>query len=213
MPMIMIGDWKATLNMVDGMRKNAGKAAAQAVRDEAFLFQRQVVKAFREQGSGGKKWKPLNVITLALRRGASKVGGQGSRGTNALVRSGSLRASVKVEQVTPDTLFVGVKRAAGQYKGTSGKGGAAIVDVGSIHETGHVIIPITDKMRRYFRFLFWKGVIPFPWPPPNKSYILIPRRSFLRDTLVEFEKGFKDRMLRRYVAYLTGKGRLKLATE
>lgn len=203
MPMTTFG-FKATIATMRNVRVRAKIAADMAVRDEAHFFHRLVVETMRKQGTGGRRWKKLNPITLALRRGAAKAGGQSSRGTKALIKTGSLRASVKVDRKGVGEYFTGVSRTAGRSRS-----GHPLANIASIHETGNVVIPITDKMRRYFRFLFWKGAIKFPWPPAGKSFIVIPRRSFIGDTLKVFEPGFKQRMTRRYVGYVNGTGKLK----
>ncbi len=203
MPMTTFG-FRATIATMKKVKTRARFAVDRAVRDEAHFFHRLVVQTIRKQGTGGRRWKKLNPITIALRKGAAKAGGQSSRGTKALVRTGSLRASVKVDKRGSGEYFVGVSRTAGR-----GKGGRPLVDIARIHETGMVVIPITDKMRRYFRYLYWKGAIKFPWPPAGKTFIVIPRRSFIGDTLKVFQPGFKRRLTHRYVSYVTGKGRLK----
>jgi len=57
----------------------------QVVAREAHRFRNEVIKAFRTQSSGGKQWKPLSRITLALRRAGVQGGRSG--GSKALVRS------------------------------------------------------------------------------------------------------------------------------
>jgi hypothetical protein len=190
------------VSILRGMAGRSAAAVDTAIRGEAFAYMRAVVESFREQGKG-KSWSPINIVTRELRRGAAKVGGESSGGTKALVRTGSLRRSIKVHKRSHASYFVGVHRSAPRSRGLSGKA-MPLVNVAQIHETGMVVIPITDKMRRFFRWLFWKGVLSFPWPPKSKRFILIPRRSFLADTMKAFAKGHEARVVLRYRNALLG---------
>jgi hypothetical protein len=202
----LTGEWKKAMQTTATMARQAKKASDAAVRDEAMLFVRMVSEAFKRQGLG-KKWKPIHTITKELRRGAS-VAGKGSnfKGTKALIRSGSLRRSITWKRVNAGEYFVGVHRSA---KGEDGK---PMVNVAAIHETGTTLIPITEKMRRYFMFLFIKGVLSAPWPPPGKTFIVIRQRSFLAHTMAAFSKKTKERTHARWVNYMTGEGKIKTAT-
>jgi hypothetical protein len=161
----------------------------QVIAREAHRFRNEVVKTFRNQGSAGKSWPSLHPLTVALRRAG--VGGGRSGGTKALARSGSLRSSVNVHRRGYAKYFVGAHR-----KGKRG------VDVARIHDHGPVIIPITKRMRQYFMYLFYKGVIPFPWPPRRKRFLVIPRRSFMTDTFEVFKRGSKARVLTDFTAQM-----------
>jgi hypothetical protein len=119
-------------------------------------------------------------------------GGKGG-GTKALVRSGTQRGSVKVHRRSYATYFVGAHR-----RGSRG------ADVARIHDQGPVVIPITRKMRRYFNYMFWKGIIPFTFPR-RARFIVIPRRSFMTDTFHAFRKGSRARVL---TDFATQMGRL-----
>jgi hypothetical protein len=202
MGVILIGQWGAATSALAKMAKASPAAADRAIRDEAMLFLRRVKESFRTQGNG--KWKKLSPITRALRAGGGAMGRTSSKGTKALIHTGSLRKSVKLHRAAQGAYFVGVHRTAGRSPG----GKATLANVAAIHETGMVVIPITDKMRRYFMWLFWKGVLKFPWPPRNKRYILIPRRSFLRDTFKELAPGHEGRLALRFAQYLNKAGGL-----
>ena len=165
--MILTGAWTTTIQQMGMMQKRAVEAVDLAVREEAHYFHKKVIEAFRKQGAR-HKWRPLNPITIALRAAGHRGGASG--GTKALTRTGALRRSVKVHRRAWAQYFVGVHRTSDQ------------INVAQLHETGLVVIPITEKMRTYFRALFWKGIIPFPWPSSKKKYIVIHRRSFLQDT-------------------------------
>lgn len=160
----------------------------QVVAREAHRYRNEVVKSFRKQESGGKAWRGLSRITLALRR-AGHRGGR-SAGSKALVRTGSLRGSVKVHRRGYAQYFVGAHRR--------GQRGA---DVARIHDRGPVVIPITRKMRRYFNYMFWKGIIPFTFPR-RARFIVIPRRSFMTDTFEKFKKGSRARVLADFAAQM-----------
>ena len=110
-----------------------------------------------------------------------------------LVRSGSLRKSIKVERKGFATYRVGVRR-----KSQSG------INVAALHDSGPHVVPVTDKMRRYFLALYWKGILPFPWPSSRTKYIVIPRRSFMEDTFKKFAPGSRGRMAASYKAHLAG---------
>ena len=187
----MIGPWGAIGAQFLRMSKTSRMAVDMAVRGEAMLFSRYVNKAFTK-GGYGRPWRRLNPITLALRKAG--FGGGKSGGSKPLVRSGTLRKSIKVERSSYASYFVGVRR-----------GSASGFNVAALHETGPHVIPITDKMRRFFLALYWKGILPFPWPPASKKYIVIPRRSFLEDTFKKFAPETPKRIAKRYMSLLMGK--------
>lgn len=189
--LFLVGGWKQVTTQLVEMFSASGDACDAAIRDEAVLFLRTVQLAFRRGGVDGQ-WPELNAITTALRKG-----------TKPLMDSGSLWRSVKLEKQGPGEYFVGVHRTAGKSKS-----GEPLVNVAEAHETGAKIIPITDKMRRYFRALYWKKIIPFPWPAASARYIKIPRRSFLADTMQKSARNHEARLMVRYAEYLTGGGRI-----
>jgi hypothetical protein len=165
-----------------------------------MMFVGMVDATFKNQGAGGKKWDKLHSITKELRKNAGKIEGQSSfGGTKALIRTGSLRRSVTFEKIGNAHYEVGVNRNA---KGADGK---PVANIAQINEVGSVLIPVTDKMRRYFMFLFLSGVLKRPgWPPKNKAFIVIRQRSFLASTMKEFAKGAKARTYARWVNYMMG---------
>lgn len=166
------GEWGKADAITKDMPRRVPKAMDMAVHGAAMSYRRRVVKAFVAQGAGGKKWDELGVITLALRANASEVGKSASGGTKALIRSGDLRKSITVQREARAHYFVGVHRTHGKY------------NVARVHEQpksqgGVFRIPVTDKMRNYFLYLFIKGVIPAPLKPSTK-HIVIKQRSFLQ---------------------------------
>jgi len=200
----LTGQWQEAIKTTATMARNAKVASDRAVRDEALLLVRMIHEVFVKQGAAGKKWAPISFMTRELRKNASKAGkGSNFKGTKALIRSGSLRRSVTWERIERGKYFVGVHRKA---KGSDGK---SMVNVAAVHETGTTLIPITEKMRRYFMFLFIKGAIPFMWPPKGKTFIVIRQRSFLASSWKEFSKKTKERTYARWVNYMTGAGKIK----
>ena len=202
MPMILTGQWKRTISTLTKWAARSPMAVDAAVRGEAYAFQGEVIKAFRK-GGADTPWKKLSPITLALRRGASKMGGPASKGTKPLIRTGDMRRSVNVKKQGYAHYTAGVHRTAPAARGLTSKK-KPYVNIAELHETGMVVIPITDKMRRFFRVLFWKGILPYPWPSKNKQYILIHRRSFIGDTAKKFAKNHPARMMLRYTNHLKG---------
>jgi hypothetical protein len=190
---ILYGAWTSTIRKLNHMSTYGPKAVQYAIRDEAMYFYREVVKSFRTQQEG--KWRPIHPITRAMRKASSGLTGRAKAGgTKAMVATGALRKSVTMTPKGPYTYYVGVNRSSKR------------ANIAAIHETGYAVIPITDKMRAFFRYLFWKGVIPFPFPAPNKKYIVIPRRSFIADTFKRTSKGQKARVLKRYQMHMMGVG-------
>lgn len=190
--LLLVGEWEATVKLLDKMYGRADEAADRAIRDEAVLFLRAVQLAFRKGGVNGQ-WRELGPIARALRRG-----------TKPLMDQGDLWRSVNLQKVGDGEYFVGVSRTAA----ARARKGSPLINVAEVHETGAKVIPVTDKMRRYFRALYWKKIIPYPWPPASARYIRIPRRSFLADTFEKHAPGYMERLLTRYGYYLIGEGSL-----
>jgi len=146
----LFGDWDKAKEIVEGMQERWKKAAEKAVRAEANFLRGKVVEGLREQAPGGRAFKPLSPLTLAVRAFA------GFKGTKALIRRGDLRNAIVVKEAHEET-FVGILRTA------RGKGGESLVNVGEINEfgAGPIIVPITPKSRRfYFAALTRAGITP-----------------------------------------------------
>lgn len=197
------GEWDKALLLTEEMAKRAPKAVQYAIRNDAYSFMRRVQMSFRKGGPDqGQKWSPISIITREMRKNAGKAEGQmgrplgSSTGANKpLLRTGFLRRSVTIQQVA-DGFFVGVHRTAGPNA----------LNVAQIHEMGPTIIPITQKMRGFFMRLYLLGVLTKLWPPKNKSYIVIPRRSFLEDIFKEHVKGSEERVTKWFWNYvMTGR--------
>ncbi|MCP4573348.1 MAG: hypothetical protein GY838_13415 [bacterium] len=166
------GEWGKADAITKELPRRVPRAMDMAVHGAAMSYRRRVVKAFVAQGAGGKKWDELGVITLALRKNAAAVGKSASGGTKALIRSGDLRKSITVQREARAHYFVGVHR-------THGKFNVARVQEQPQRQEDVFSIPVSDKMRNYFLYLFIKGVIPAPLKP-STTHIVIRRRSFLQ---------------------------------
>jgi hypothetical protein len=173
------GQWGEAVALTKAMPKRMPRAIDMAVRGAAMVYRRRVVKAFTAQGAGGKKWDSLSVITLALRKNAGVVGKSASGGTKALIRSGDMRRSVTLRREARAHYFVGIHRTHGKY------------NIARVHEQpgskrGIFKIPVSEKMRRYFLYLYIKGAIPAPLKA-STTHIVIRQRSFLQ-TVWDAEK-------------------------
>jgi hypothetical protein len=190
-----VGEWKQAIAVTARMAQRGSTAIDRAIHREAQYYRRLVNQAFVKQGLR-RKWKPISLITRQMRRNASKIGVRGSRGTKALIRSGDMRRSVAVYKRGSADYFVGIHRSSKRAQ-SGGKKSTSYFNVAKAHEMGPTLIPITNRMRRFFRYLYWKGVIQFPWPPAKATYILIPKRSFLQDAYDQLKVGAQRRILLR----------------
>lgn len=179
-----------------------------AVADEAHLLRSGMMKTLtmggRVAGGSGEKWPRLKRITLEMRRNASRADGRGTKGSKPLVRTGSLRNSISVHKKADAQYFVGVHRS------TQSADGQSMVNIAALHERGPYVIPITDKMRSYFMFLYVKGVIKKVWPPPGKTHIFVPARRFAQPTFEAWSKGAPDRIMQRMAGYVFRGRKVKL---
>lgn len=187
----LTGDWGKLRRMSATMTARSRKAMDRAVRDEAMLFARRAKKTITE-GGGDAAWPKLATLTLTLRRNAEVAPGQlgrGSRGRKPLIKTGDLRRSIGVEQKGWGTYFAGVDRHSHR------------ANVAAIHEEGPVTIEVTDKMRKFFMFLYIKGAIQHPVPFKKGAVIVIQQRSFLETTMRKFKKRYADRLITRWHQY------------
>lgn len=138
MPEILqVGDWGLARRILQTSPVRIQRAMDIAVQQEAHYFRQKVVEGMREQAPGGRSFKPLAALTLALRKL------RGFRGTKALMVRGDLRNSITVQRMGTGAAFVGVLRSA------RGKDGQSLVNIAEINEFGSrpIIIHITQKMR------------------------------------------------------------------
>ncbi len=197
----LFGDWAKAIRGIKDFASRSEKAFDMTSRDEAFLLQKTVVTGFAKQGIGAS-WPALSGMTLEMRRNASKIGGQTSRGRKALVRTGALRRSVKVIRASKGVYTVGV------HRGARSKQGKPLANIAIIQERG-ARIRVSNKMRKFFMFLFIKGVINRPLSR-RKTSIVIPPRPFMAPAVKLWRKGLVQRATKRYIAYLEGKGRQRI---
>ena len=150
------GDWERLASILDPSRmkkkldvttKKLGAHAASAVK-----------KAIVGGSPGGKTFTANHPFTVA---------GKGS--SKPLVNDGDLVGSITHEDVSLNTVWVGVK------KGARSKSGSDIVAIAWVHEFGYTI-RVTEAMRTY---LHRQGL----HLKKTTEYIVIPERSFLRATL------------------------------
>ncbi len=195
--------WKKGIAQVRKFAAESVIASDRAIRDEAFLMSRVINKSFVTKGFG-VGWPRLAQLTLQLRRRASEIdpNATSTKGSKALFRTGQLRRSITVEKLSVQKYRVGVDKNA---KSTSGK---KLVDIAAVHEFG-ARISVTDKMRRWFMFLFIQGITTAPLSK-SKTEIRIPKRPFLAPAIKKFTPGFTARFAKRYEAYITGKGRIRI---
>lgn len=140
--MKLVGDWKKALSITQGMSDRYRKAMRQAVLKEAHFLRGEMVKGIRSGAPGGKPFKELSALTMALRREA------GFGGTKPLIRTGNLFRSLSVVEIggtlTGGRVFVGVHRSA------KGKDGQSLVKLAEIHEFGREWKQrLTPKARRF----------------------------------------------------------------
>jgi hypothetical protein len=131
------GPWGTARRILASSPARIQKAVDVATLQEAHYFRRLVVEGLREQAPGGKAFKPLAPLTLALRKLKN------FRGTKALLVRGDLRNSITVNKLGPGAAFVGVLRTA------KGRNGQPLANVADLNENGSrpIIIRITQKMR------------------------------------------------------------------
>lgn len=205
--MRLVGDWRTAITMTSQWAKRSPAAIDQAVRAEAALFAKRVNEAFVKQGTKRGSWAPLQTMTLEMRANLKRGGG-----SKALIASGAMRRSITVKRRGFAEFYVGIQRGA---RGPHSKRSQA--KIGAIHELGAgpggvFTITVTEKMRHYFQFLFWKGVIPAPLSK-RKRQIVIPARPFFGPTMEEFEKNHEARLMTNYARILGGLGVKRQAWE
>jgi hypothetical protein len=140
------GDWvraRRAISVSAQMRLN--HAWQKSILKEAHLWRKALVQGITRQMPGGQRFQKLSPLTLAKRRA------EGFTGRKALMRTGTLRRNIVVSQKS-GTVFVGILR------GTRTKDGKDLVNIAVVHETGRiVVIPVTDKMRKYFFAMMRRG--------------------------------------------------------
>ena len=164
--------------LMGAMRRAAvvtSKVLRQALLKEGHELRKIIVSGLRAQAPGGDSIKPLKPITIAL-RGARGSGGMKS--SKALIDSATMIRSVKVWELHGLSVFVGVHRSA------RSKDGKELANIAEIHEFGTkpFVIPVTDKMRRWWMAMVAAGVFNAPLSPTKTAiqHPGIPARPWLR---------------------------------
>jgi len=206
-----IGSWDLARALVaQGSPAQLKRATLTSLRQEGHALRARIVRGFKDQDGGGKKWQEPSVLTLARRRL------DGFRGRKALLRRADLRNAISVE-VLPSTLevFVGVPRKArAKHRDPGAKGD--LVDVAQIQEfgAGPYAIRITPAMRRFLGMLFREAGTTGSRGSGGGSagvvVIQIPARPFLRPAFAKHKIGIGNRFLLRVAQNLgwAPKGRI-----
>lgn len=189
--MLMEGPWRAAVNTTTRMGSHTfGAAVDAAVAGEAMRMVQFVHEGFKVQGLR-RPWRELSPITMQIRK---KLMGFG--GSKKLMVSGSLRRSVEAKRVEPHKWFVGVHRSA------RGEGGRKLVNIAAVHEGPYpTLVPITQKMRRFFMALFLKGVIRAPLKKNRKILVIMPR-PFLKPAFDKVKEGSQARIMAKIRSFI-----------
>jgi hypothetical protein len=146
-----------------------------ALKKEAQILRKVIVKGIRNQAPGGKKFKPL-ADTTKMMKGSSK----------ALIDKSDLINSVNVSDVEGSAIFVGVHRKE------LGKDGQELWNIAEIQEFGtpKFQIAVTPKMRRWWFAMFRQGI--FKAPLKSRTSVInhpgVPERPFLRPSYAFWSK-------------------------
>lgn len=164
-----VGDWGKLGRLLHRLPTRLEIATKKALRKEAQFLRRQMVEGIKDQAPAGKKFLPLAVTTLAVRKF------KGFNGTKALIRTGELRNSIQVVEAK-EGVFIGV------HSMTKAKNGRDMVDIATIHEfgAGPFTVTVTPKMRKFLMAAFRKAGLHGPYGKGNGLMILkIPKRPFV----------------------------------
>ncbi len=181
------GDWARARRLLTAAPQRLQAAIGTAVRQEAHALRNDIVQGLTSQAPGGEPLKPPSPLTIAARQL------EGFGGSKALIVRGDLRNSITVI-VQGDEAFIGVSRSA------RSRDGASMVDLAKLHEFGGppVIIPITQKMRRFlFALLRKAGKEPTGGGGRGVIVVQVPARPFLRPAFDKFREGASRRFLER----------------
>jgi len=127
-----------------GIYKAAYKKAA---TKEAHRLRGLMIDAFKKGGPAGQRWPRLSVFTQLV----SRAKGKGDR--RPLTDNADLRNSIAVHEEN-DVIFVGTHRKAKAKKSKKHKSG--MINIALVHNYGTRLytIKVSEKMRKYFRWLF-----------------------------------------------------------
>lgn len=132
------GDWGTALRIVNTMQSRFTAAAEGAALEEGHFLRKEVVQGISAGAPGGKAFRPLSPLTLAVRKLT------GFKGTKPLLNRGDLRNSITVKKVG-GVVFVGILRSA------KGAGGKPIANIAELHEFGSrpIVIRLSKKAHRF----------------------------------------------------------------
>lgn len=176
-----IGDWKKARNYLMGEMPKVRQAVGAAFRAEAKFLKGVLVDGVKAQAPGGVAFKPLTASTIAVRKFL------GIRGTKALIRTGQTLKEIKVTPVgragsKTYSVFVGILR------GAVGSDGKSVFKKMILSEYGGptVVVPITDKMRRFLAAALGpvKALRKLGPPQTAKGFLIvkIPKRPVFEPT-------------------------------
>lgn len=181
-----VGDWAKARRLLMRGPQRLKKAMTIALKQEAHALRNEIVDGITKQAPGGNPILPLAASTLARRQLA------GFGGTKALIVRADLRNSISVVTVDHE-VFIGIRRSA------KSRDGKSMVDIGQLHEFGGppVVIPITDKMRKFLAVLAKKQGITPSGSGRGVVVTQVPARPFLRPAFEVWRKGAQERFLAR----------------
>ncbi len=169
---VFTGDWGKVASILGSLSVQFPAAMESALQEEGQFYRRKIIEGITSQAPGGKAFKPLSPVTLAIRQAT------GFNGTKALIRHGDLRGSITSSSAGKGAVFVGVLYTA------RGPDGRQLADIAKINEYGATIRAVLTKAR--LRFL--KGVLRHARGTGSSgggeqggmSVIRIPPRPFLQ---------------------------------
>lgn len=167
----LTGNWQRLGDALGTLSVRFPQAMQRSLAEEAEFYRRKMVEGIRDQAPGGEKFKPLQPITIALR----KV--MGFHGTKALIRTGELRNNIQAV-VEDGVAFVGILYTA---RGANGK---SLADIGRIHEFGATIRAVISraKLRMIQAAMRKLGNSPSGGGGRGLGVVTIPPRPFIGPT-------------------------------
>lgn len=194
----LTGDWGKAARILKTLPEKLERAQTQATAVEAHLLRNEIVQGITNQAPGGKSFRSLSPLTLALRKL------QGFSGTKALMRRGDLRNNVSVTHMYMGgaaAFFVGIKRSA------VGRGGQPLVNVAEKLEYGvdAIVVPVTPAVRRLFLALYIQGLIKAPLKGSTTTLVYhLPAYPFLEPAFKKWRIGLERRYAIRVAGLLNG---------
>lgn len=122
------GQWKDARQMLPGLAGEYRDAQIKATRQEAELFRKRVLEAFKTSGRSSNVTWQANEPSTIRRKKSDKP----------LIDKGDLIGSVTIIEVGPGEFFAGVPNNA---RSPSGR----LTQIGKVHEFGQVIVQKLKK--------------------------------------------------------------------